>query len=81
MEKNVGSADRTVPVALGLVFVGAMMVTIAFGDPLGDLTQGFVAAVSSLVAFALLGPVGAETCPMNRAPGQNTYSERNSESR
>lgn len=81
VEKNVGGADRTVPVALKLVIVGAMIMTIAFGDPFGNPTQGLVAAVLLLVAFILLGTAGDEKSSLNRALGQNTYNERDSESR
>ena len=81
MEKNVGGTDRTVRIALGLVVVAAMMVTIAFGESLGDPTQGIVAAVLLLVAFVLLGTAGAEKCPANRTLGRNTYDEPDSERR
>ncbi|MFP8957539.1 DUF2892 domain-containing protein [Natrialbaceae archaeon A-CW3] len=81
MEKNVGGTDRTVRIAVGLVLVAAMMVTVAFGEPLGDPTQGIVAAVLLLGAFVLLGTAGAEKCPANRALGRNTYAEPESERR
>ena len=81
MEKNVGRTDRTARITLGLVVVGAMMVTVALGEPLGDPTQGIVAAILLLVAFVLLGTAGAEKCPANRALGRNTYDEPESERR
>ncbi|MDG5762134.1 DUF2892 domain-containing protein [Natronococcus sp. A-GB1] len=81
MEKNVGGTDRTIRIAVGLVLVAAMMVTVAFGEPLGDPTQGIVAAVLLFAAFVLLGTAGAEKCPANRALGRNTYDEPESEHR
>jgi hypothetical protein len=79
MEKNVGGTDRTVRIAVGLVLVAAMMVTVTFGEPLGDPSQSIVAAVLLLVAFVLLGTAGAEKCPANRALGRNTHDEPESE--
>ena len=58
-----------------------MMVTVAFGRALDDLTQGIVAAVLLLVAFVLPGTAGAEKGPANRALGRNTYDEPESERR
>ncbi|QLG51274.1 YgaP family membrane protein [Natrinema halophilum] len=81
MEKNVGGTDRTIRITVGLVLVVTMIATIAFGDPLGEPTQGIVAAVLLLVAFVLLGTAGAEKCPANRALGRNTYDERSPEDR
>ncbi|ADD06329.1 DUF2892 family protein [Natrialba magadii ATCC 43099] len=81
MEKNVGGTDRTVRIALGLVVVGAMMVTVAFGEPLGEPTQGIVAVVLLLASFVLLGTAGAEKCPANRTLGRNTYDDRDPKNR
>lgn len=81
MEKNVGGTDRTVRIAVGLVLVAAMMATVAFGEALGDPTQGIVAAVLLLGAFVLLGTAGAETCPANHALGRNTHDDRDPERR
>lgn len=72
MRKNVGGADRTARIVLGLMLVGMMMVTVAFGEGLGTTTQGMVAIVLLLVAGVLLATVGAETCPVNAALGRNT---------
>ncbi len=81
VEKNVGGADRTVRIAAGLVFVGAMMVRRVVRDRLEKPTQGIVTAVLPLVAFVLFGTAGAEKYPGNRALGQSTDDERGSESR
>ncbi|ELY47027.1 hypothetical protein C494_14071 [Natronorubrum bangense JCM 10635] len=81
VEKNVGGADRTVRIAAGLVFVGAMMVTRAVGDRLEKPTQGIVTAVLPLVAFVLLGTARDERYPGNRALGQSTDDERGPKSR
>ncbi|SNR44131.1 YgaP-like transmembrane domain [Halorubrum vacuolatum] len=81
MKKNVGGRDRTARIALGLVSVAAMMVTVAFGEPLGDPAQGIVAVVLLLLAFVFLGTAGAEKCPVNRAVGRNTYDNRAIEER
>lgn len=79
MEKNVGGTDRTIRIAVGLVVVVAMMATLAFGEPLGEPTQGITAAALLLVAFVLLGTAGAEKCPANHTLGRNTYGERDRE--
>lgn len=72
MRKNVGGRDRTVRIVLGLVFVGAMMVTVAFGEGLGTATQGGVAVILLLVAGILLATAGAEKCPVNDVLGRDT---------
>ncbi|MFP8957554.1 YgaP-like transmembrane domain [Natrialbaceae archaeon A-CW3] len=81
MRKNVGGRDRRARIVLGLVSVAAMMVTIAFGEGLGDPAQGIVAAVLLLLAFAFLGTAGAEKCPINRTLGRNTYDDPVAEER
>jgi hypothetical protein len=81
MEKNVGGTDRMIRIAVGLVLVAAMMVTVAFGESLGDPTQGIITAALLLVAFVLLATAGAEKCLANRALGRNTYDELESERR
>jgi|GEM_PF-1188072 len=81
MGRNVGRTDRTVRIAVGLALVAAMMVTVAFGEPLGAPTQGIVATVLLLVSFVLLGTAGAERCPANRALRRNTHNRSESEHR
>jgi hypothetical protein len=81
MEKNIGETDRTIRIAVELVLVVAMMVTITYGEPLGEPTQGIIAAALLLVAFVLLATAGAEKCPANRALGRDTYDKRDPESR
>jgi hypothetical protein len=80
MEKNIGETDRTIRIAVELVLVVAMMVTITYGEPLGEPTQGIIAAALLLVAFVLLATAGDEKCPANRALGRDTYDKRDHES-
>lgn len=74
MEKNVGGWDRKIRIALGLVYTGAMMLVVAFGETFGSRTQvTLIAVILLLLAFLFLGTAGAEKCPVNRALDRNTY--------
>lgn len=57
------------------------MVTMTFAEPLGEPTQGIIAAVVLLVAFVLSATAGAEKYPANRTLGRDTYDKRDPESR
>lgn len=81
MEKNVGGTDRTVRIGAGIVTVAAMMAAVAFGESLGDPTQGIVAVILLVVAFVLLGTAGAEKCLVNHVLDRNTRDDDTSEHR
>lgn len=73
MERNVGGADKTARIVLGVAFGIVSMAAVAWGESLGATNQIVLAAVALLVAAVLLATAGAETCPINAALGRNTY--------
>ncbi|ELY44041.1 YgaP-like transmembrane domain [Natronorubrum sulfidifaciens] len=73
MQKNVGETEKTARLLGGLVFVGASMATVAFGASLGPSRQSLIAALALLIAAVLLASAGAQTCPLNRLLGRDTY--------
>ena len=72
MERNVGGADKTARIVLGVALGVVAMAAILWGDGLAT-TNLIAAGVTLLLAVVLLATASAETCPVNAAVGRDTY--------
>lgn len=76
MEPNVGGADRTVRVILGVLALLSSMAVVVYGGGLNSGLQVVVSGALLVFAAVMFATVGVRRCPVNAALGRNSYRSR-----
>jgi len=76
MEPNVGGADRTVRVALGVLALLSSLAVVVYGDGLTGARQVVVATAMLLFTAVMFATAGVRRCPINALLGRNTCRSR-----
>jgi hypothetical protein len=76
MDPNVGGADRTVRVLLGVLALLSSLAVVVYGGGLAGGLQVVVAGALLVFAAVMFATVGARRCPINAALGRNTCRGR-----